>query len=359
MSVNSERVRTLIGQQAADWFTANRAGLSRTEQTAFVEWLRASPVHVEEYLAIAIIGRDLREACADSVKSLESLLARARLEQDRPLPSVRPRVRGASSHRWRMVAFATVLAGVIMIGGVMMWWTRGPVSQVLSPATTSMLRFATRHGEQLTRRLADNSVLHLNTDSSITVQYSKKERLVRLTSGEAFFEVAHEPERSFRVLAGSAQIVAIGTQFNVRLSDRAAVVTVLQGRVAAGRVGIGSDPGTRANSDSGELVTVATGQQVRVAEDQWPSTPKPVSTERDTAWLHRQILFAREPLRHVAAEFNRYAPKPIEIVTPALQDLEISGVFATDDTDAFIAFLRSLEGVHIEVTPTRIRVSQQ
>ena len=38
-----------------------------------------------------------------------------------------------------------------------------------------------------------------------------------LTSGQAEFEVAHEPDRAFRVIAGSAEVVAIGTQFDVRL----------------------------------------------------------------------------------------------------------------------------------------------
>jgi transmembrane sensor len=73
--------------------------------------------------------------------------------------------------------------------------------------------------------------------------------------------------------------------------------------------------------------------------------------------LHRQIAFDHEPLERVAAEYNRYTSKPIEIATPALRTLQISGVFATDDTDAFIAFLRSLKGVRVEVTETRILVS--
>ena len=60
----------------------------------------------------------------------------------------------------------------------------------------------------------------------------------------------------------------------------------------------------------------------------------------------------------VASEFNRYAQKPIEIATPALRNLKVSGVFATDNTSAFIAFLRSLKGVQVEVTATQIRVSQ-
>jgi ferric-dicitrate binding protein FerR (iron transport regulator) len=43
-----------------------------------------------------------------------------------------------------------------------------------------------------------------------------------------------------------------------------------------------------------------------------------------------EIVFDHEPLERVAAEFNRYAPKPIEIVTPALRNLQITGAFATD-----------------------------
>jgi transmembrane sensor len=83
-----------------------------------------------------------------------------------------------------------------------------------------------------------------------------------------------------------------------------------------------------------------------------------VDAQRSTAWLHRQITFEHEPLERVAGEFNRYSSKPIEIASPGLRKLEISGQFATDDTEAFVAFLRSLQHVRVEVTATRIIVSQ-
>jgi transmembrane sensor len=105
-------------------------------------------------------------------------------------------------------------------------------------------------------------------------------------------------------------------------------------------------------------VQLKADQQLRVAEGNWPATPVAVDSQHTTAWLHRKIVFEQQPLERVASEFNRYAAKPIEIVTPALRDLEISGVFAIDDSEAFIAFLRSLDGVHVEVTATRILVSQ-
>ena len=93
---------------------------------------------------------------------------------------------------------------------------------------------------------------------------------------------------------------------------------------------------------------------------QW-SEQVPLEQFPSLAWediAPRASVAIREPLERVASEFNRYAPKPIEITTPALRSLEISGVFATDDSEGFIAFLRSLDGVHVEVTATRIRVSQ-
>jgi transmembrane sensor len=138
------------------------------------------------------------------------------------------------------------------------------------------------------------------------------------------------------------------------------VVTVVEGRVTVGPSPMSEKLGPHSSQNhSPRFVQLGADQQIRVAEGEWPATPASVDAQRATAWLRRQIVFDEEPLERVAAEFNRYAPKPIEIATPALQNLQISGVFATDDTEAFIAFLRSLKGVRVEVTPTRIRVSRE
>ena len=361
MSTNDERVRGLITQEAADWFVANRAGLTTEESHTFAAWLKASPVHVEEYLTLSVIARDLRQACEDSQGSVDALLARARLEEHTPVQLLWPRVvasvRDVASHRWQTVAVSMAAIGALSLGLLALWDLR-PIAHVSAPIDVTALHFETRHGEQQTRRLADNSVLHLNTDSAVTIGFSKTERLVVLTSGQAEFEIAHDPARAFRVLAGSAEVVAIGTQFDVRLEEDSTVVTVIEGRVAVGPSPMLEKRGKNPN-DAPRYVQVDADQQIRVTAAEWPPTPIPVDAQHTTAWLHREIVFDHEPLERVAAEFNRYAPKPIEIPTPALRNLQISGAFATDDTDAFIAFLRTLKGVRVEVTATRIRVSQQ
>ncbi len=78
----------------------------------------------------------------------------------------------------------------------------------------------TAHGEQGVRQLPDGSVLHLNTDSEVTVRYSHGERLVELERGEALFQVAHDDQRRFRVAAGEAGVLAVGTRFDVYRSIR-------------------------------------------------------------------------------------------------------------------------------------------
>jgi len=343
MSVNDERVRNLIAQEAADWFVANRAGLTVKERHAFATWINASPLHVEEYLALSAIAGDLREACEDQQGDLEGLVARARLDEISPVQPlwqrVVERVRGAGSSRWPAPVFALAVFVVLSIA-LLTWWHRTPLTHLATPGNIAALHFRTGHGEQQTHRLADNSVLHLNTDSAVTIRYDGQERRIELTSGEAEFEVAHEPRRPFRVVAGSVEAVAIGTEFNVRRGPDSTFVTVVEGRGAVGSV------------------QLAAGQQIRVADGGLPDPPLSADARKATAWLHRQIMFEHEPLDRVAREFNRYSVKPIEIITPGLQHLEISGVFATDDTEAFLAFLRSLEGVRIEVTATQIRVSQ-
>jgi len=353
MISNEEQVLAAIAEQAGEWFVANDEGpLDAQDSAALAAWLKTSPVHIEEFLGVSAVARDLKEAHTDSEYSLEAILARARAADDTPVQPLWPRVidavKGRTSGRWLTAAVAMAACAVLSLGLLLTWNVR-PIQHPSAPDAITALHFETRHGEQLTRLLADNSVVHLNTDSAVTIRYGKTERQVMLTSGQANFEVAHELDRTFRVIAGAAEVVDLGTKFDVRLEHDSTVVTVLEGRVAVG-------PSNSSQNHPPRFVQLSADQQIRVTAAEGPATPVAIDAQRTTAWLHRQIAFDHEPLERVAAEYNRYTSKPIEIATPALRNLLISGVFATDDPEAFIAFLRSLKGVRVEVTETRIRV---
>jgi transmembrane sensor len=363
MNSNEETARAAIAEQAGEWFVANDEGpLNARDSAALAAWLKTSPVHIEEFLGVSTIARDLKEARTDPEYSLEAILARAGAEDD---PVVQPfwaraiaAVRGQPSRRW-LIAAVTMAACAVLSVGLLLTLNVRLIQHPSAADGMTALHFETRHGEQLTRRLADNSLLHLNTDSAVTIRYGETERLVTLTSGQVHFEVAHDPNRPFRVFTGSAEIVDLGTQFDVRLEQDSTVVTVVEGRVAVRPSPMLGKLGTKSSQNQPpRFVQLSADQQVRVTEGEWPATPVAVDAQNTTAWLRREIVFDHEPLERVAAEYNRYAPKPIEIATPVLRNLQITGVFATGDTEAFIAFLRSLKGVRVEVTETKIRVSQ-
>jgi transmembrane sensor len=347
MNVSKERERELVAEQAADWLVANFETQDAGQRAAFAEWLSKSTLHQEEYAELGRLARDLHRAVAEPPPSIEALVALARAEDDSNVRPIGAHSRSSSGRHWIFAAAAASLAIVttfVWLGG----------SRRTAPAVpVAGERYSTQHGQQLVQRLADGSLLHLNTDTSVAVRLQAKGRWVEIERGQVIFEVAHDPTRPFRVTAGSAEVIAVGTQFDVYLQGDSTLVTVVEGRVT---VGAADGQANTATVKTRAPMQLAAGQQVRVVHGQLPSGPSAVDTHRTTAWLHRQIAFEHEPLAVVAAEFNRYATTPIDIESPALRGLAVSGVFNVDDSESLIAFLRSLNGVGVEVTPTRIRV---
>src|SRR6516162_4510680 len=249
MTSKDEQVRAVIAEQAGEWFVTNDEGPLATEDSAaLVAWLKASPAHVEEFLGVSVVARDLREACADPDTSIDTLIARARAEDDAAVRPLWPRVAAAArpSRRWLTAAVTAAALGALSFGVFQLWNARSVAPRV-APSLVTTLQFETRHGELLSRRLADGSMLHLNTDSAATLRFSDTERLVTLPSGQGEFEVAHEANRPFRVRAGSAEVIAVGTRFDVRLTHEATLVTVVERRVAMGlsSTAAGRAPGTK------------------------------------------------------------------------------------------------------------------
>jgi len=343
MTPSDEQIRLAIAEQASEWFVENRDGpLDREARSRFMAWLKTSPVHVAEYLAIAGLAHDLDTAANTTQIPLEPLLARARAETGQVVtldPSALRRAPATARPRRLRVWSLAAAAALSFVAFTTLWLTRDGERFGL-PKT-----YSTAHGEQSERVLPDGSVLHLNTDSQVTVHYSRRERVVNLDRGEALFQVRHEGTRGFRVAAGNAQVLDVGTQFDVYRRPAAVLVTVLEGTVAV-------------YTGPPQLTPIAlrlgAGFQVEVRGE--VGLPRHVDLRAAVAWLKRQIVFDDQPLGAVADEFNRYGRVELEIDDDTVRALRISGVFDAYDTDSFAAFLETLNGVVVQKTPTRIRV---
>jgi ferric-dicitrate binding protein FerR (iron transport regulator) len=239
--MKEDPVRTTVADQAAAWFVANRETPGAAASEEFLQWLRNSPMHVEEYLGVTQVARDLMACAPQAQSSIDALVERARREADsvvRALDAPEPPRREPRAAHWRLLAAAAALVAAIGVA-TLLWQRTAPVP---APVADTQLRLQTRHGEQLTRRLSDSSVLHVNTDSDVSVRYDAKERRVTINQGQVYFEVAHDPQRPFEVFAGVAKVIARGTVFDVRLTDESTIVTVAEGRVTVAPAAVSGLP---------------------------------------------------------------------------------------------------------------------
>ena len=110
--------------------------------------------------------------------------------------------------------------------------TIGAVSLVvMQPSDATNGIYVTAIGGIQERKLVDGSILKINTDSQVQVDYSDNVRKIRLLRGEAHFQVSHNANWPFEVYAGTRMVKAIGTAFSVQLSNDSVQVTVSEGRV--------------------------------------------------------------------------------------------------------------------------------
>ena len=354
MTPSEEQVRTAVAQQAGTWFVANQTGsLEQAERAAFVAWLRASPIHVEEYLGVALIAHDLPAAADDPQVPLESLLELARADDtdsivmfEAPLQVREPVRKRLWSPRGLSLA-TSMAAALLLLTASVLWWAHD--GELLGLPRT----YQTAHGEQAAARLPDGSELRLNTDSAVTVRYNRRERVIEIARGQAFFVVTGDDHRRFRVAAGNAQALALGTRFDVYRKPEATIVTVVEGSVA---VLAEPPPPPGVTGLPPDALRVHAGYQVHVDTGGMPAQPIPVDVQEAGAWLQGKIAFEQRPLGEVADEFNRYGSIPIEIDDTMLRALPISGSFDAYDIDSFVAFLQTLDGVRVERTSARIRV---
>jgi transmembrane sensor len=353
MVPTNAEVLEAIGQQAGHWFVANRAGpLSESDRAAFVAWLRASPVHVEEYLGMAAIARDLPAAADDPAAPLEMLLAAASAEAGgaNVIPLLTTRMVPSSvdpaprRRTWTLLAIAAVLVLSLSTG----WWVRE------DSASHQSQTFQTARGEQNSWQLPDGSVLRLNTGSLVAFKMSSRERVLTVARGQAFVRVSPDRRRRLRVEAGDTQVIAIGTEFDVYRRRDETIVTVVEGQVAVvtGAVPVGAGEGLPATG-----LRVAASQQVRVTAGVVPARATEVDLHRTMAWLDHRIAFDQQPLGTVADQFNDYGPVRLEIDDPALRALPVSGVFDAYDVDSFAAFVATLDGVTVRRIANTIRIT--
>ena len=216
-------------------------------------------------------------------------------------------------------------------------------------------RLATATGEIRRVPLGEGSVVTLDTDSVVETAFNKERRDVRLLSGVAFFEVAHDPSRPFVVQARDLLVRAVGTAFSVRnIAGQPVSVVVSEGRVALSRTS-GHDGAAPLQLAANTQAVVAPESRLTAGEVMRPLTPDDLT--RSLSWRDGMLAFEGETLAQAAHRFRRYGGPAIVIDDATLARQPISGLFAASDPRGFAQAIAISFDAHVDESHGEVRLT--
>lgn len=298
-------------RSAEDWVVRlGRADVPRSTQAAFERWLSADARNLADYQAVKTLLRETRELRGQLVGELNMI----------PRAPVAPK---AGRRRAPLVIAGGLTAGLVAMALVAAvapsLWNR--LADPMAGAQT----YVTAVGEIRDVTLADGSTVTLDTATTLRAKVDGRVRRLALDRGAAYFAVAHDKMRPFKVAVADRQVVVTGTRFAAGLRNGRARVELLEGSVEV----------TDARSDAAAARLVP-GDQVSYAPGTTVRREACIDPARAVAWRQRRLVFENAALPEVLAELGRYTQVRIRLADPALARQRVTAMLPLDGAGSVI-----------------------
>lgn len=300
-----------------------RGEVTAAEADQVDAWLSSSVENRATLDALARISA-LARATDDRVDPLEPPPARMLIS----LADAPAQRRGEAPRRslsWRAasvaVAATAVLASLATAGYQRLW----PGGDARLLATEEL---STGPGEATTVRLSDGSVVRLGPSSRLQMMEQGSGRQVVL-SGRAFFAVAPDKKRPFRVHTPSGTIRVLGTRFQVEAGSDDMRLVVVEGAVAL------ATSGSEVQLKAGEMTSVRLGQPAVVEQAPGLSGLSP-------SWMGQFLVFQRTPLAAAAQEIAELYGVEVQVLDANLAEKTLTMWFSSRPLDEVLTVVCSV-----------------
>ena len=308
---------------AAHWFAELQADdLAPETWTAFLAW-----------------EKDPHNAAA--FREIEATVGIIDRLPEPQIAAARPDAARSSWQRWRLPTVWLGAAAACLLVVLAMPFLR----PAAAPAPEV---YRTGIGERRDVALEDGSTVLLNTDTELSVAFTKEARCVRLAHGEALFRV-HKSGRPFLVDAGGTRTRAIGTEFDVRAETGEVSVTLYEGSVVVTPDAEAKTPADRRPDENRQEalgVRLSPGERMTVMAGEEPALRR-IDPEAAKSWRDGIVRFNETALEDAVREMNRYSSTEIRIGDALLAQERISGSFPAGEQEAFAESLSLTFGLQV------------
>ena len=324
-----------IEAAARSWAVYLHSGDARPEKIAeFDAWLVADRAHLLAFRRYERLMSDL--ALIPELGDVEIAAA------------PKPPGQRLRDHRPQQLMAALALMVAVLGGAFVGLRGASPASSpVADPAYETMI------AEIRDIHLADGSIVTLGARSRIEPAFTETMRIVKLQEGEAFFDVAPDPERPFYVEAGDRLIRVVGTRFDVRQGPDTVRVAVVEGIVEV----LQADTPAQAEASRKvmEKNVLQAGDEVVARIGSVEATLGAIEPAEAAPWRRGWLTYEDASLAEIVSDANRYSRRQIILKEERIGDLRMTAAFSVEKIDQFAAGLEVTYGLRADYTdPGRI-----
>lgn len=199
-------------------------------------------------------------------------------------------------------------------------------------------------GGEYSLTLADGTVVWLNAESSLKfpVRFTARLREVYL-DGEAYFKVAHDANRPFRVYAGGDEISVLGTSFNVCAysGERYWHTTLVVGVIAV--------------EHAGKKVVLKPSVQFLLDKETDKAQLRKVETDLYTSWIDGKIYFKGYRFEDIVRKLERWYDFEMCYKDEEVKNMKFRGVINKYDSfDTVLKILEQTTDVSFDIKGNRV-----
>lgn len=309
-----------IRQAAVRWYMRMReAAPDAPERTTFEVWLMTDRRHQAAYQMVESTMEDF--SSTERLKALSSAMSQKQYFEQ-------------SARRKKLSKLGSGLAVMLLCVGLGFFgrsqyaqWQALPLSTQVHTTSVAQLSKQT---------LADGSVITANANTTMEIVYYRHQRLIKLSRGEAIFEVTKDTQRPFVVETPQAKVTVLGTRFAVNQLSKKVRISVDHGRVQVER------------ADGSEQTLILHNGEV--AEIEQAAAPHKVNRNAadSFSFISGRIVFDCADMFEVADTLSRYRNPPVHAAF-AVETPKVNAVLKISELERFISTLP--QSVPVTVKP--------
>jgi len=242
--------------------------------------------------------------------------------------------------KWLRVAAMFVLP---VITAVAMYFYRSP-----DETRPGQLVVAVERGQKANITLPDGSKVWLNSQSRLTysTNFNVKQRELQL-DGEAYFEVAHNPDKPFIVRSNDISVRALGTAFGVKAYNEDLLISsiLMKGKVLV-------------TTPDGETI-LKPNERIMYDKTTHKKVQSTVTNATDfTGWIHNELRFEDESLADIAKTVQRIYNVDVIFASEKLKYQRYTGTINNNSLENVLNIISLTSPVSFQINNQRVTLSE-